>query len=159
MGANVFLARCDADGYERTIESTVDPSEYDDGPAALDGDAVRLWGVPEGKRNRNYFEAMESGDLVLFYLDDEYVASARVGTTFEDEEEWASEEFWSTAAPLVYTLEDFTEISVPGPAAHGIFEYAADYTPDALSRVADGRVDNSLDGIELALQRFSERNA
>lgn len=160
MGANVFLVNCDSDAYERTVGSTVELSDYPDRPSELGDDGeVRLWGVPEGTRNRNYFEEMEADDLVLFYVDGEYVGTGRVGTTFEDDAEWASETFWEESAPLVYTVESFEPVDVPSAAAHGIFDYSAGYTPDALSRVADGRVDNSLDAIETAMQRFSERGA
>lgn len=160
MGANVFLVNCDPDGFEQTVGSTVELSEYPDRPSGLGDDGeVRFWGVPEGTRNRNYFEDMESGDLLLFYVDGEYAGTGRVGTTVEDEEEWASSTFWSESAPLLYTVEAFEPVEVPAAAAHGIFDYSAGYTPDALSRVADGRVDNSLDAIEAAMQRFSERGS
>lgn len=160
MGANVFLAHCDADGFERSVGSTVDPTAFSDAPDELGDDAVRLWGVEDGTRNRNYFEAMEAGDLVLFYVDGEYVGTGRVGTTVEDEAGWASDEVWEdTDATLLYTVESFQSVAVPGDAVHGIFDYSAGYTPDALSRVADGRLDNSVDAVELAVQRFTKQIA
>lgn len=160
MGSNVYLANCDPAAFERSVGATVDPSDHPDSPDELPDEAVRIWGVEDGTRNRNYFEEMEAGDLVLFYVEGEYVGTGRVGTTVEDEAAWASETLWEdNDATLLYTVEEFEAVSVPADAVHGIFDYASGYTPDALSRVADGRLDNSLDAIELAVQRFEQQVA
>lgn len=159
--ASVFLARCDPGDFERTVASPVAVSEFSDRPEELeDADDVRLWGAEAGSRAETYFEKMEPGDLVLFHGDGEYVGAGRIGTTFADEEGWASEVLWDgTTSTLLFTVESFTSVSVPADAVHGIFDYSEGYTPDSLSRVADGRLDNSLDAIELAVQRYSEQRA
>lgn len=160
MSSNVFLAPCDSANFDRTVGSAVDLTEYPDRPSALaDGDEVRFWGAREGSRNEEYFEKMASGDLVLFYQDGAYVGTGRVGTTFEDDEGWASTNFWNDApSRLIYTIEDFAEISVPKSAVNRIFDYAEDYNPQGLMRVADGRIDKRDRAIALALKRYSEKH-
>lgn len=158
--ASVFLARTDPDDFERTVASPVDLGEHDGGPQELDGDEVRLWGAGGGSRAETSFEQMEAGDLVLFYDGGEYVGAGRVGTTVEDEDGWARETLWDgSESTLLFTLDAFTSVSVPAAAVHRIFDYSEDYTPGTLTRVADGRVDQSLDAVELAVQRYSERHA
>lgn len=151
---SVFLARCDEADFERTVLSPVDTSG-EDAPESLAGESMRLWRIENGTSARGSFEDLESGDLVLFYRGDEYVGTARIEATVEDDEEWASEAFWETNSPLVVTLRDVTEISVPKAVANGIFEYSDGYNPGALTRVADGRVENTPAAIELALERYS----
>lgn len=158
--ANVFLAPCDPPNFDRTVRSAVDPSEYPDRPGALNGeDEVRFWGVREGSQNRTYFEKMNSGDLVLFYQDGTYVGAGLIGTTFEDDG-WASTTFWEDApAQCVYTVEDFAEIAVPRTALNRIFDYDGSYTPNGLTRVADGRVTKDPAVIKYAVEKYSRKNA
>ena len=153
--SNVFLAPCDPENFERTVGSKVDLSEFPDRPDALSGtDDVRFWGARVGSGNRTYFEKMEPGDLVLFYHDQDYVGTGWVGTTFEDEAGWASATFWQDApSELVYTIEEFSGVSVPKSAVHRIFDYKEGYHPQGLSRVADGRVTNRLEAIKLAIEK------
>jgi hypothetical protein len=100
MSSNVFLAPCDAGNFDRTIVSEVDLSEYSTRPEELsEMDTVRFWGVREGSRNEDYFERMDSGDLVLFYQNGNYVGTGWAGITFEDDEQWASRTFWNDAPP------------------------------------------------------------
>lgn len=160
MASNVFLASVDPGNFETTVRSPVDLTEHSDRPDALSGtDAARLWAVTEGGSDDTY-EKLESGDLVLFYADGEYVGTGRVGTTFEDDEQWVSETFWSDApATTLYTVESFEPVEVPKSAVNRIFDYSEGYTPQELLRVADDRIDRSLDAIELAVQQYSEKHA
>lgn len=160
MSANVFLASCDSDDFDRTVGSTVDLSEYPDRPEDLaDLDSARLWGVPEGSQNRSSFEKMESGDLVLFYQGDDCVGLGRVGTTFEDDDGWVRTTLWSDEpATLVYTLAEFSSVSVPTEVVNRIFGYGENYSPPALMRVADDRVDRRPAVIERAIQKYDERH-
>lgn len=158
MSPSVFLAPCDPGNFDRTVRSPVDPSEHPDLPDALpEGERVRFWGVRSGSRNEDTFERMEPGDLVLFYQDGTYVATGRVGTTFDDGG-WASETFWNDApSTLIYTLEDYTEVDVPAGAVNVLFDYESDFYPQGLMRVADGRVDRRIEAIEGALPRYTDR--
>ena len=160
MSSNVFLAPCDPGNFDRTVGSEVDLSEHPNHPSALSGrDTVRFWGAREGSGNQNYFEKMEAGDLVLFYQNGKYIGTSRVGTTFRDEEEWASTTFWDGApSHLIYTVEDFTPASVPKSAVNTIFDYVPDYNPQGLMRVAESRVDERIEAIELALKKYSEKH-
>lgn len=159
MASNVFLASVDPGNFETTVRSPVDLTDRPDRPDALsETDSARLWGVTEGGSDDTY-EKLESGDLVLFYADGEYVGTGRVGTTFEDAEQWVSETFWDDAqATSIYTVESFEPVSVPKSAVNSIFDYSEGYTPQELLRVAASRVDRSPEAIELALQQYSEKH-
>lgn len=160
MSANVFLVPADPENFDRTVRSAVDLTEYDDCPAALaDVDETRLWAVDDDSGNGSTFERMESGDLLLFYHDDEYVATGRVGTTFEDDDRWVSSTFW-TAFPTtrVYTVTDFASVSAPKRAVNALFDYSKSYTPGFM-RVADSRVTTDLSSIETAIDHYTKRNA
>lgn len=160
MSSNVFVAPCDPENFDRTVRSAVSLADYPDHPDALpDATEVRFWGVRDGDSNQTNFEKMESGDLVLFYQDDTYVGTGRIGTTFTDDESWASDTFWDGApASLIYTVDDFTAVSVPKAAVNRIFDYADGYNPPGLMRVADGRVSKRPAAIELALEQYSEKH-
>jgi hypothetical protein len=98
---------------------------------------------------------MNSGDLVLFYQSDSYVGVGRVGVTFEDTALWASETFWEqTPSKLVYTIEDFSPISVPRSAVNHIFGYGDKYSPQGLMRVASSRVSKRPAVIKRALEKY-----
>ena len=161
MSQNVFLAPWDADSFDRTVSEAVDLSEYDDRPEALDaGGEVRLAGVGEGSRNESNFEKLESGDLVLFYEGSEYVGAGWVGTTFEDSNGWVSETLWDDdERPLVFTVDEFTPITVSKAAVNSIFGYSESYNPAGLLRVADDKLSNQPEAIKLAVERYSEQRA
>ena len=160
MSANVFLVPIDPENFDRTVRSPVDLTEYDDRPDQLaDLDEARLWAVDDESGNGSTFERMEEGDLLLFYHDDEYLGTGRVGTTFEDEDRWASGTFWTAfPATRVYTVTDFAAVSAPKRAVNAIFDYSASYTPGFM-RVADSRVNADLSSIESAVDHYTKRNA
>ncbi|TKX45952.1 MULTISPECIES: hypothetical protein [unclassified Halorubrum] len=160
MSANVFLVPIDPENFDRTVRTPVDLTDYPDRPEPLaDLDEARLWAVDDDSGNGSTFEKMESGDLLLFYADDEYVATGRVGEAFADEDRWASGTFW-TAFPTtrVYTVTDFGAVSAPKRAVNRIFDYSSSYTPGFM-RVADSRVTTELSSIESALEHYTKRNA
>lgn len=156
-GNNVFLVSSEPGTYERTVASAVELSEYSNRPEPLDAlDEARLWGVGDGDRNRTYFEKMEAGDLLLFHRDGVYVGVGYVGTTFEDDDGWVNATVWEADLfEQIYTIEAFTEISVPQDKLNRIFDYTAEYAPQGLTRVADSRVTNRLEAIKLAVERAS----
>lgn len=161
MSSNVFLIPCDSSDCERTVLSAIDLTEYPDHPVALaDMESVRLWGAGDESDEQTYFEKMESGDLVLFYQDDEYVGTGWIGTTFEDEENWARTTVWDeTSFHSLYTIDEFTPVSVSMSAVNTIFDYAENYTPSGLMRVASDRVTNRPEAIKLAVEKYSEKKA
>ena len=157
--ANVFLAPVEPGGFDRTVRSAVELSEYPDRPGALAGtDEARFWGVADESNNRTYFEKMEPGDLVLFYGEEGYVGTGWIGTTFEDGDGWASATFWDDEPlSLVYTIEDFTPVSVPKAAVNAIFDYGGGYSPGGLMRVADERVTDQPETIKRAVEMYDRR--
>lgn len=158
-GSNVFMVAVDPDRFAATLESPVDLAGHDDRPAALrDRESARLGAVDPGDRNEQMFERMTAGDLVLCYAGDDYVGIGRVATTFVDDDGWAADAFWDGAeARLVYVLEDFAEVDVPARVVNSLFDYAENYSPGGLIRVADDRVDSPLAAIRVAIERYSER--
>ena len=139
----------------------MDLEAHDDRPAALSDRAeARLWGTADGDRVGDHFEAMAPGDVVLFYRDGRYVGVGRVGLTFEDADGWVGETFWDgDEVPLVFTVTEFEAVDVDRAAVNRIFDYSPTYAPPDLIRVADDRVTNRLEAIELAVRRYHERRA
>lgn len=160
MTSNVFLVPVDSPNYDRTVDEGVDVDEFPDRPSHIeDMEQVRFWGARDGSRNRDYFEKMQTGDLVLFYQDGNYIGTGRVGDTFEDEDNWASTTFWQNApSNLIYTIEDFHRVRVPRSAVNTVFDYDSDYNPQGLTRVADNRVERRPEVIARALQMYSDKH-
>ena len=158
MSSNIFLARTLPADFDATVRSTVDVDDYPDCPEPIAGmETVQFFGAPESRDDT--FEKMTTGDLVLFHQNGEYVGTGWIGTTFEDEQQWASTTLWdSTSAPLIYTVDDFTPVAVPTSAVHRIFEYSDGYSPPSLMRVATSRVTNSPKAIKHALKQYTAKH-
>ena len=156
----MFLALSDPGNFDRTVLSAVNLSEYPDRPEELfDLNMVRFWGAPEGSRNEDNFERMNPGDLVLFYQNGKYVGTGWVGITFEDDEQWASKTFWNDAPfRFIYTVEEFTPVSVSKAAVNRIFNYAEGYNPQGLMRVAESKLDRRPVTIKRALEKYTEKH-
>lgn len=159
--SNVFLVECDAENFELTVVSLVDLSDYADRPDVLKAhEEARVWGVPGGDSNRTYFDNMATGDIVLFYRDGEYVGTGQVGSAFEDENGWVSSTLWNGKdANLVFVIKEFTEVSVPMPAVHRIFDYSGSYRPPEFMRVAANRVKRNPAAIKLGIEKYSQNHS
>ena len=159
MSSNIFLARSSPADFDATVRSTVDVDDYPDWPEPIAGmETVRLFGAPESQSDT--FEKMTTGDLVLFHQDGQYVGTGRINATFEDDQQWASSTFWKdTESSLIYTIEDFTPVTVPILAVNRIFGYADGYTPPTLMRVASSRVNNRPKAIEHALEQYTDKHS
>lgn len=159
MSPNIFLARSDPEDFDRTVLSEVELSGYPDHPEAFsETDTVRFFGAPESRADD--FENMNADDLVLFHQNGEYVGTGWIGTTFEDDQQWASTTLWSdTPSTLLYTVQGFTPVSVPTAAVNRIFGYADGYTPPELMRVAGNRVDSRPKAIKRALEQYTDKNS
>lgn len=158
VGSNVFLAAVDRERFDATLATPVDLADFSDPPAPLDEyDQVRIGAVEAGDRNEQMFEQMAPGDLVLCYAGDEYVGLGRVAATFDDLD-WAEGADWiGDELAGGYALEDFVEVSVPARSVNSLFDYAPDYSPGGLIRVADGRVGSSLAALRVAIERYSQQ--
>lgn len=159
MSSNIFLARASQTDFDATVRTAIAPAEYPDLPAPLaEAEPVRFFGAPESRTET--FEKMSAGDLVAFHHDGEYVGVGWIGTTFKDDHEWAETTVWNeTASSLMYTIEDFTPISVPTAAVNRIFGYADGYTPPSLMRVASNRVTNRPQAIKHALHQYTAKHS
>lgn len=160
MSASVFLAPCDPGNFHQTVLSTINLIEFPNRPEELlEVETARFWGVRKGSRNEEFFERMDSGDLILFYQDGNYVGTGWAGMTFEDDEQWASTTFWNNApSELIYTIEGFTPVSVPRTAVNRIFDYAEGYYPQGLTRVAEKRRDRRPKVIKRAVEKYTEKH-
>jgi len=156
--ANVFLVPCDPGNYDRTVSSPVALCEYPDRPDPLQNmTEARFWGARDGEGNQSYFAKMRPGNFVLFYQNSQYIGVGFIGTTFEDESGWVRTTFWKNApSKLIYTINDFSSISVPRSKVNQIFDYKNDYYPQGLTRVADDRFTRRLAAIKLALEKVSD---
>jgi hypothetical protein len=159
VSSNVFLARSGPEDFDQTVLSEVNLSGYPDHPEAFsEMKTVRFFGAPESRRGA--FEKMNADDLVLFHQNGEYVGIGWIGTTFEDDQQWASTAVWSdTSSTLIYTVERFTPVSVPTTAVNRIFGYADGYTPPNLMRVAADRVANRPKVIKRALEQYTAKHS
>lgn len=146
---NVFLAPCDFGDFEGAVASPVDLPDIEGVP----GEA-RVWAVPEGDQSSSSFEKMEEGDLLLFYDGETFVGTGRIGVTFEDDGGAVGEAVGDADRTQFYTVTEFTPVEVPRAAVNQIFEYSAGWNPGGLLRVADSRVANSPEAIELALEQY-----
>jgi hypothetical protein len=160
VGSNVFMARVDPEQFGATVADPVDLTAHADRPAALsERESARIGAVATGDRSQQMFGRMAPGDLVLCYADGAYVGVGRVGATFDDGE-WAGEALWPEAEIAGgYVLEDFVELDLPARVVNSLFDYAPDYSPGDLIRVAEGRFGSSLAAIRVAVERFSERRS
>lgn len=156
---DVFLVPAEPEHFERTVASAVDLAAHEDRPSALSSlETARIWGAGEGERSEQMFEGLDPGDLLLFHHGGRYVGVGRVGQTFVDEDGWVADTFWDGAPRNhLFTVTDFSAVDVDSEPVNRIFDYGADYAPGGLMRVADDRVENRLDAIELAVVRYDER--
>lgn len=145
------------DDFERTVSSPL--SIPADAPPELEGHSeVRIWGTTEGsdQKKRTSFEAMDSGDLVLFLHDAEFVGSGRVGTTVESPElgEW----IWDAPeSRFIYTITDYEKISVPRAEVWDLLDYSANYPLYGFSRASDDAVSSLLQSYNSVEEAFQER--
>lgn len=158
MVSNIFLAAVTQPDFDNTVVSSVSVDEYPDYPDALAGSTeVRLWGAPDSAET--HFEKLDAGDLVLFVDGERYVGVGTVGQTFVAEEDWARSNLWDeTDVKRLYTLEEFSEISVPKSAVNRIFDYGTGYSPGPLMRVADKRITRRPVVIRRALEQYTGKH-
>lgn len=158
MTSNVFLAAVTQPDFEETVLSPAPIGEESGHPTLLENVTdVRIWGAPPSAET--HFEKLEAGDLVLFVDGETYVGVGTIGQTLIDEEGWAQSTLWGeTAYTHLYTLADFSPVTVPKSAVNRIFEYGATYTPGALMRIADNRINRPLAVIRRALVQYSDKH-
>ena len=132
------------DKFEQTVDSPLDISA--DPPEELEEfSQLRVWGTTEGEgeKKRTTFEAMTTGDTILFLHEGKFIASGRVGETFENPElgEW----IWGTAeSRFVYTVTDYQTISVPRHEVWDLLGYSANYPLYGFSRASDDAISSLL---------------
>ena len=130
--------------FDQTVGSPLDLSANP--PDELEEfSQLRVWGTTEGEgeQKRTTFEAMNPGDAVLFLHDSEFIASGRVGETFENPElgEW----IWGTSeSRFVYTVTDYQTMSVPRHEVWDLLGYSENYPLYGFSKASDDAISSLL---------------
>jgi len=132
------------DKFDQTVDSPLDVSA--DPPEELEEfSQVRVWGTTEGKgeKKRTTFEAMTTGDAILFLHDGGFIASGRIGETFENPE--LGELIWGTSeSRFVYTVTDYQTMSVPRQEVWDLLGYSENYPLYGFSRASDDAISSLL---------------
>ncbi|WP_129113872.1 hypothetical protein [Halegenticoccus tardaugens] len=144
------------DHFESTVSTPIHLPEDHPIPELEDFSEVRIWGTTKSKRKRRFFEAMESGDLLLFYNEGEFFATGRVSQTFENPE--AGNWLWNSASSrFIYTVTDFQRISIPRAELNRILGYSDNYIPQGFMQVSEQAINRLLQqytSVEEAFQDF-----
>lgn len=150
------------DEFERTVVSPWSVSN--DAPPELSRkSSVRIWGTTTGKdsKKRTTFETMDSGDLVMFLHNGEFVGSGRVNETFENAD--LGEDIWGTPeSRFIYTLNEYQGMSILRSEVWEILGYSANYPLYGFSRVSDDAISTLLqtyNSVEEAFQDFRDRSS
>jgi|APHM01.1.fsa_nt_gi hypothetical protein len=132
------------DKFDQTVDSPLDVTANP--PDELEEfSQLRVWGTTEGEgeQERTTFEAMNSGDAVLFIHDSEFITSGRVGETVENPElgEW----IWGALeSRFVYTVTDYQTISVPRHEVWDLLGYSENYPLYGFSKASDDAISSLL---------------
>jgi hypothetical protein len=163
--SGIFFVPVD-DSWLEEFSSTVSepvPIDPEKAPEALQSyEEVRIWGTPETKKKRARFNDMENGDPVLFYNSGTYFATGRVGEVYDSPE--IAEYIWGEkGGRLIFTINDFQEISVDPTEVNRMLGYKESYIPMGFSRPSEEAISNllqSFNSIEEAYQsiRVSEED-
>lgn len=96
-----------------------------------------------GDKKRTAFTNMESDDILLFYAEGEFFATARVVQKFESPAigDWAWD---SPGSDWSYTLQDFNTICIPKDEVWNLLGYDQNFHPQGYSRVSNEALDNLL---------------
>lgn len=156
MTTSLFLVAVSFPNFDRTVTDPVTLSEFDPPPEVTrelpDDRPVRVWGTRKGGGNREQYAELAADDRLLFYHEDAYLATGRVGKTFTTP--WISRTFWGYAPrELLYTVEDYRETDLAPETVNAALGFDAAFRPEGLHRVDDERVrgadavDDVLDGL------------
>jgi hypothetical protein len=93
------------------------------------------------KRNKQYWESMETGDPLLVYRTDRdrYVAFGRVGQKAETK--YFQDTYWEDeAAVSIFTVNDYDDsLDLAPETVNDVLGYAEDFRPHGLSTVSPDR--------------------
>lgn len=126
--------------FERTVVNPVDLTESPiEELQALD--EARVWGTTTSERKRTFFEAMRSGDAILFYHDGEFFAKGRTGVMFENPQ--AGRWLWNNVeSRFIYTVRDYQTASIPVRRVNELLGYAPKNVPNGFVRVSDSAINH-----------------
>lgn len=140
MMRDLFLTTIDNQfDFQDTVETPADLSDWPDRPTDFPEQA-RVWGIRQAEQNKRAFEKMQQGDYVLFYENgtNEYAGAGIIDSTCETE--WVADHYWSNAErQLVFTVNEYHDVSVPLKEVNEVLEYKPAYHPQAVVRVSDRR--------------------
>ncbi|WP_245575988.1 HNH endonuclease [Haloplanus natans] len=121
--------------FDRTVRSPI----VLDGPGIPDelvGREERIWGMLRGPRNTTTHEQMTPRDWLLFYNQQQFFATGRIGQCFHHDE--LGDNIWNNPrSELGFTVEDFSSVRIPLDDVRSALDYKSNYYPRGPSRVAD----------------------
>jgi putative restriction endonuclease len=136
------------DRFRRTVRSEVTADYAPDVPGELSGLLpARIWGVTdaeEGSAKRSHIDRLCPGDLLLYYHDGGFVATARVGRCLESPAvgEW----LWnSPESRWIQLLTDFRDRGPPIDAVWEALGYDGRQVVQGFLRVNDDRIEELRD--------------
>ncbi|MFC7229250.1 hypothetical protein N0B31_17755 [Salinirubellus salinus] len=146
------------DHFERTVEQPLTIGDSD-APAELDDfQEVRIWATTESSKKESAYEAMRSGDLLMFYRQGEFFAAGRVGRTFRSSA--AGDWIWDNSeSSFIFTVTDYEPISISRDQLWDVLGYSSGYFVRGFSRVSDDALDTlrqQYPSVEVAYQELKD---
>lgn len=142
------------DRFSKTVSKAVSIDSETAPEALQDHDEIRIWGTSDNEKTRASFKHMENGDPVLFYNDGEFFATGRVRETFESPE--IAKYLWGEdGGKLIFTLNDYQEVSIDPAEVNRLFGYKETNIPMGFNRPSEDAISNLLqkyNSIEEAFQ-------
>jgi energy-coupling factor transporter ATP-binding protein EcfA2 len=137
----------DREAFERTVATPVEITE--DAPGDLNrGEKLRLWAIhhDDSKRNRAEYDALASGDGLIFHDGGEVFAAGEVGRLFDVEQAGAELGDWLWGDPhrtLAFTVEEYVGgLTVSLDTVWEAFGYGPEHsTSTALTRASASALD------------------
>lgn len=144
------------DQFNRTVEQPLTIENSDTPPELADFREIRIWATTPSSKKESAYEAMRSGDLLLFYHQGKFFAAGRAGRTFRSEEvgKWV----WDNSeSSFIFTITDYESVSIDRGELWSVLEYSDGYFVRGFSRVSENARDNlrqQYPSVEVAYQEL-----
>ncbi|XGI84763.1 AAA family ATPase (plasmid) [Halorutilales archaeon Cl-col2-1] len=146
------------DEFEKTVESPVYAEDRRGSPPPEFGDieGERIWGTEGGE---NTFDDMDPDDYLLFYYDDMFFATGKVGRKKKSRD--LGDFIWDNeASKYVYTVKDFRHIEIPEDYLWDLLNYKESYyLRAAMNSISDDRMESLFEeysSIEALIDEYSK---
>lgn len=159
----LWLIPVDEESYQATLAQPIDMSDAPNTPADFPEES-RVWGVRTDpnqgswERNKRNLERMNVGDPLLVYRNSQskYTTKASVGPFWHTT--YIRDKYWDGGPAIdVFAVEDYRKIDLSRDTVNRSLDYAIDFAPQGLWRVADDRPTRQL--IDLMGQWFRRKTS